>query len=315
VPAPIPAGAPVSVSVATVNNFSINVLGLVQINFDALTFTSTTGKKPTVNVGLSKTPFVLTGQIDFLQVLFEAIEALFQSGPSLSVDAEAITLSFEFAVPDVGMGIFDLSGIAIGVDVVLSLSTNPIEFHFHYAGPDNPFDLAIDLLGGGGYFMVDASDIAGTSITLSAQAGASVSLDLGVASGSISIMLGAFFMSSSSAGQGPLLGGYVRADGQLNVLDLITLHVSFYLGVTYAPEAGILWGECTVTVEVSLLFFHQSVSLTLRKQFPVKLPSVPLVEHARPLDARPLDALPPWPIPRDQILSAADWTTYTQAFA
>jgi len=194
--------------------------------------------------------------------------------------------------------------------VLLSLSTDPVEFHFHYAGPDNPFDLAVDLLGGGGYFLVDASDLANTAITLSAQAGASVSLDLGVASGSVSIMLGAFFQSSSTSGQGPLLGGYVRADGQLNILDLITLHVSFYLGVTYAPEAGILWGECTVTVEVSVLFFHQSVSLSLRKQFPVKLPSVPLLEHARPLDATP-----PWPIPRDQIMSPADWTTYTQAFA
>jgi hypothetical protein len=310
VPAPIPAGAPVSTMVATVNNFSLNVLDLVQINFDTLTFTSTTGKKPTVKVGLSATPFVLTGQIDFLQVLFDAIEALFDSGPAISVDDAAITLSFEFAVPDVGMGIFDLSGIAIGVDVILSLSTDPVEFHFHYAGPDNPFDLAVDLLGGGGYFLVDASDLLNTAITLSAQAGASVSLDLGVASGSVSIMLGAFFQSSSTSGQGPLLGGYVRADGQLNILDLITLHVSFYLGVTYAPEAGILWGECTVTVEVSVLFFHQSVSLSLRKQFPVKLPSVPLLEHARPLDATP-----PWPIPRDQIMSPADWTTYTQAFA
>ena len=57
------------------------------------------------------------------------------------------------------------------------------------------------------------------------------------------------------------------------------------------------------------------MTLTFRKEFPVKLPSIPLGDNARPaIHAADNTTLPPWPIPRDQIMSAADWTTYTQAF-
>jgi hypothetical protein len=320
--ASLAATPPQATTTATLNSFSLTIFNLVCINFSTFTFTAATGKKPVVQMTLDPTtPFALTGQIDFLQVLLDAIQAFFANGPLIAVDNDAITLSYTFAVPSIPMGMFNLSGIAIGVDVILSLATSPIEFHFNFAGPDNPFDLAVDLLGGGGYFTIDASDLANTAVTLAGQAGASVSLDLGVASGSVSIMMGFTFQTSSALGalqgDGPLLTGFVRADGELSVLDIISIHASFYLGVTYAPEAGILWGEASISVEVSLLFFHKTISITMRKQFPVKLKipglAVPQTPGLQFLN-RPADTAVS-PVPLNEILSAADWTNYASAFA
>jgi hypothetical protein len=66
------------------------------------------------------------------------------------------------------------------------------------------------------------------------------------------------------------LGGYVRAGGDLNVLDLITASVEFSLSLTYEDRSGTAWlvGECDITVEVDILFvIDVSVDIRLHEEF------------------------------------------------
>jgi hypothetical protein len=66
-----------------------------------------------------------------------------------------------------------------------------------------------------------------------------------------------------------LITGYVSAGGELTVLQLISMHIEFYLGLTYDFGRGVIWGEADYTVEVTLAFLHKSVTLTMRREFQV----------------------------------------------
>jgi hypothetical protein len=111
--------------------------------------------------------------------------------------------------------------------------------------------------------------------------------------------------------------GYIRADGELSILSLISLHVTFYLGLTYDFDSNTVWGEADVTVEVSVLCFDKSVTLTMRKQFDVQSPSHSVgahIERQLPADIMPRAQLPGRPA-FGAIMTESDWQTFAAAFA
>ena len=63
------------------------------------------------------------------------------------------------------------------------------------------------------------------------------------------------------------LTGYVRINGALSVLGLITVSVMFYLGLEYNVTTGKAWGEATLMVKVEVLFFSKTVAITTRREF------------------------------------------------
>jgi hypothetical protein len=88
----------------------------------------------------------------------------------------------------------------------------------------------------------------------------------------------------------------------------------FYLGLTYDFDSGALWGEADVTVEVSVLFFDESVTLTMRKQFAGPTPSHPAQVSDGRLVTQPTAELPGRP-PFASIMTESDWQTFANAFA
>ena len=87
------------------------------------------------------------------------------------------------------------------------------------------------------------------------------------------------------------LTGFLRADGNLSVLGIITLSMEFYLGFTYL-DPGQAYGEASVTVSISVLFFSTSVTASYKKT---------IGGGSDPAFA--------------QAVSAAAWTSYCEAFA
>jgi hypothetical protein len=86
------------------------------------------------------------------------------------------------------------------------------------------------------------------------------------------IMAGVYFkyQVGDVTGTSMKLTGYLRAGGSVEVLGLISLSVEFYLGFSYTHTDGQgskVKGDAIVTVEVDILFFHQSVSMTLHREF------------------------------------------------
>ncbi len=115
-----------------------------------------------------------------------------------------------------------------------------------------------------------------------------------VASANVHIMAGVY-LKLDFATQHSQLTGYLRAGGSANVLGLITLSVEFYLGFTFYPAGGgaacKIAGEASVTVEVDVLMFSASVSLSLRREF-----GDPTVSFA-------------------DLIAPGDWNEYCDAFA
>ncbi len=138
----------------------------------------------------------------------------------------------------------------------------------------------------------------------SLEFGAAVAIDLGVASGSVSIMAGIYFQfkqkelptgaPDGKVGNSVVITGYVRAVGELDVLGLIHITIEFYLGLTYADDgdAKRVEGVARVSVRVEVLFFSESISVEMRKEFGAGKD----------------------PFFGDQITSG-DWNTYCGAFA
>jgi hypothetical protein len=157
----------------------------------------------------------------------------------------------------------------------------------------------------------------------SIEFGGAVAFNLGVASGSVSVMAGIYFKlehkpeippsgstSAVPAHDAITLTGYVRANGSLNVLGLITISAEFYLALSYTNDGGknLVEGEASLTVEIDILFFSKSVTLTVHKSF--------AGPGSSSLAARTAAALPAGGSPSfgDQ-MSQDDWNTYCDAFA
>lgn len=83
------------------------------------------------------------------------------------------------------------------------------------------------------------------------------------------MMAGFYFQK---AGADFSLSGFFRANGNLSVLGIVSVSLEFYLGLTYAskgisPHGGTLWGQAKLTVEIEVLFFSTSVSISMEREF------------------------------------------------
>jgi hypothetical protein len=103
-------------------------------------------------------------------------------------------------------------------------------------------------------------------IQVSLEFGAAISINLGVASGGVSIMAGIYFSLQTVPQKQVQLTGFLRADGNLSVLGIIQISMEFYLAFTYL-DPGQCYGTATVSLSISVLFFSVSVSATMTKTF------------------------------------------------
>ncbi|HMJ06780.1 MAG TPA: hypothetical protein VK474_11035, partial [Chthoniobacterales bacterium] len=143
------------------------------------------------------------------------------------------------------------------------------------------------------FFAIDIGMAGVKLIEAALEFGASIALNLGVASGSATIMGGVYFQKSAA---GFALSAYFRAAGELSVLGLITVSVEFYLSLNYASKGapahgGKLWGQASLTVKIKIAFFSKSVSISIEREFAGS-------------DPKFLDTVSP-----------DDWTDYCGAFA
>ena len=63
--------------------------------------------------------------------------------------------------------------------------------------------------------------------------------------------------------------GYIRLQGELSILGIISASLTFNLQLAYHKEGGssIVWGEATLIVEIEVLFFSADVSVHCRREF------------------------------------------------
>jgi hypothetical protein len=256
-------------AVASINNFKVNLFGFIIVWFDELRFTSKSGSKPDVAVDLhpGSDAIAFGGPLEFVNTLRDIIPSNgFSDPPSLSITPSGISASYSLNVPSVQVGIFALEHVSLGAGFALPFDAKPVEVRFNFSERQRPFSLTVSLLGGGGFFAIGVGAEGVREIEAALEFGAALSINLGVASGSVEIKAGVYFHWTQTSVE---LAGYVRLHGELSVLGLISASITFNLQIAYLKENGhsVVWGEASVEVEIDILFFSFSVSVKCRREF------------------------------------------------
>jgi hypothetical protein len=279
--------------------FVLDLAGVIAVSFTGLSFTADSGRKMDVTAGTVKVAF--QGSLAFVNDLTKIIPGGgFSDPPYLDVEADHVEAGFTLDIPSIGVGVFSLQNISLGAAVTVPfVGVQPARLRFNFCTRENPFLLTVSLIGGGGFVAVGVGLDGLDMLEAAFEFGGNFALNLGVASGGVSIMAGIYFqvMKGDDATNTPdsaKFSGFVRICGAVEVLGLITVTVEFYMELAYENAGGHsrAYGDATLTVEVSVLFFSKSVSLSVHRDFAGSDPTI-----------------------QDQIGSLAVWNEYIDAFA
>ncbi|TAM81019.1 MAG: hypothetical protein EPN47_14155 [Acidobacteria bacterium] len=283
-----------------------SVIEVLVIKFKKLSFKSINGKKPDVSADLDAVEFA--GPLSFINGLKDLIPTDgFNDPPSLDVTPQGIEMGYSLGLPPVSIGLFNLSNVSLAARLNIYFTGDPITFEFDFCQEEQPFLLTVSLFGGGGYFGLTLTPAGIRRMAAEFEFGGSFSLNLGVASGGVYVMAGFSYAYTNGDTE---LTGYLRCGGSLEVLAIITVSVEFKMGLTYLSAGNKVWGRATLTVEVKVLFFSQSVDLTVEREF----------AGGGAQNAALYGAGAPYPVGAGPVnfadqMSAADWQLYCEAFA
>lgn len=265
------AGKPAGVDLTcSLEKFKINLVApanFIELTFDKVQFRISDGKKPDLDVIFNGIKFV--GPLSFVEKLKEIIPLDgFSDPPNLDISEEGIVANFSLPIPAVAVGVFSLENISVGAGFkVPFIGAHPLSVSFFFCTREAPFTLTVCMLGGGGFFGIELTPDGVHLIEAALEFGASLSIDLGVASGGVSIMAGIYFKWEDGSVE---LTGYLRIRGEVDVLGLIRASIELYLEFQYlavAGKPGKVWGRATIEIEIEIFFLCFTVSATAEKRF------------------------------------------------
>ncbi|WP_146617496.1 hypothetical protein [Arthrobacter globiformis] len=295
------ATAPPAVDVlAEIVDFDLNLIGdgsagLMRLMFRRIGFHAGSDGKSEVDVVFGGIGFL--GPLSFVDRLRELIPFDgFSDPPYVDVAPAGVTAGFDLALPNVSVGMFSLENISLGADARVPFLGDALTIGFHFCSKDAPFRLTVMCIGGGGWLGLRASPKGLVLLELGLEACACLSVDLGVASGSVSIAVGVYLRLEADKG---LLAAYFRIRGEVDVLGLISASITLELSLTYHFETGKLIGRASLVVEVEVLFFSASVEISVERKL-----------AGSNGDPTMYQIMPP-----DQDGMNPDWARYCDAFA
>ncbi|MEA2843976.1 MAG: hypothetical protein QOJ69_1647, partial [Actinomycetota bacterium] len=185
----------VSCSITPVDLRLIGPATFLILHFDKLEFSIEPGKKPDVNVVFRPGNGIeFAGPLTFVNTLRDIIPFDgFSDPPSLEVTAEGIKAGFDLGIPSLAVGILSLENISLGAHFSVPFIDESLEVGFNFCTRENPFRLTVMLFGGGGFFGITLTPDGVRILEASFEFGAAISINLGVASGGVSIMAGIYF--------------------------------------------------------------------------------------------------------------------------
>ncbi|NUU18537.1 hypothetical protein HP550_14875 [Cellulomonas humilata] len=294
------ASAPPAVDVvAEIVDFDLNLIGntdtaLMKLMFRRIGFHAGSSGKPEVDVVFGGMGFL--GPLAFVDRLRELIPFDgFSDPPYVDVAPDGVTAGFDLTLPNVSVGVFSLENIALGADARIPFLGDAMTVGFHFCSKDAPFRLTVMCVGGGGWLALRAAPKGLVLLELGLEACASLSVDLGVASGSVSIAVGVYLRLEADKG---LFTAYFRIRGEVDVLGLISASITLELSLTYHFQTGKLIGRASLVVEIEILFFSASVEISVERKL-AGSKGDPTMFQVMPPDAG----------------MNADWALYCDAFA
>ncbi len=281
---PFDASKPASLNgSARFEKFGIDLVPLLAVNFNYLEFKTGSSQKTDVKVDIdTNDPIKFQGALSFVNNLQSIIPStgFSDDGPYIELKPTQVTAGFNISIPNVEVGICMISNMSLGARVTLPFTGAPLTMGFNFCTRENPFLLTISCFGGGGFFMMVTTLKGLQSIEAAFEFGAAMSLNVGVASGGVSAMGGFYYkfeLVDVTVGEEveqigkSTLSGYLRINGHLSVLGMITVSLEFYLAFTAVFSDGgnkveKIEGFATVKVKVEVLFFSKTVKVTVRRE-------------------------------------------------
>jgi hypothetical protein len=269
--------------VGDLRNFRVTLIGknlglaaFITLMFNQLKFTTKSGNKPNVDVDIREVKF--EGVLAFVNSLKDYLK-LGNTGPSIDIQPTSVTAGFSIGIPTVGVGVLTIQNIAFGAGVMIPFTGNPARVRFNFCEREDPFLVTVMGLGGGGFFGIAVGFDGVEIFEMSIEVGASVALNLGVASGEVHAMAGFYYkLEKKTQAADPnnpdkpttydeiQLEAYIRLGGSVNVLGIASVSVEFYLGLKHENPPNELWGQASLTVEVEVLCFSKSFSFTVERR-------------------------------------------------
>lgn len=250
---------------AELRGFHLNLFPgapLMRLGFDRIAFRASSGRKPEVDVVFTGIEFV--GVLSFIETLKELIPFDgFADPPYLDVSSDGVTAGFDVALPNVAVGVFSLENISLGADTRVPFLGEAVTVGFYFCTREKPFRLTVMMIGGGGFVGIRLSPKGMVLLEMALEAGASLSVNLGVASGSVSVMVGVYLRLEAKAGS---LTGYFRIRGEVDVLGLISASITLELSLTYEFETGKMVGRASISIEVEVFLLSFSVSVSCERR-------------------------------------------------
>jgi hypothetical protein len=279
---------------AALDRFDIDLAVLV-LKFNRILFRTRSGRKPEIDVDFED--FEFDGPLRFIETLRDLIPLDgFADPPEVTVTPEGITAGFSQGLPNIAVGVFSLENLSLAAGFSVPFVGPPMSTWFRFCERENPARLTVSVFGGGFFFGIVA-DAKGLHVAEGAiEFGAAVSVNFGVASGSVSAMAGLYFKIEGST---VTLAGYFRMRGEVEALGIVSVCIELYLEMLYESGSNKCVGTATISIEVEVALFSTTVSITATKKF--------AGSGADPTLADVLDIKPD--------MTSDDWNAYCAAFA
>jgi hypothetical protein len=124
--------------------------------------------------------------------------------------------------------------------------------------------------GGGGWFAAELATDGYVGIDAGLEFGGQFGMDVGVASGSVYVRGGIYLQVVRTDDRTDVtLGGCITLGGELDVLGIISVSLTFDLTLEYRIRNGAdkMWGRASLVVEVDVLVFSGSVEIEVERTF------------------------------------------------
>jgi hypothetical protein len=242
------------------------------------------------------------------------------TGPYLDVTETGVEAGIGLAIPEIGVGVMTLSNLSLTAGLRLPFDGSRVTLTFTFSSRDNPFSLTIWGIGGGGFAAMTLSIDGVEGMEFSLEFGAAIGISIaGLASGKVELKAGINFKIETVNENGHdiqqcTLTAYIRLHGAVDILGLIEVSLTFYVGLSYVTNTRSLVGEATLTIEIDLVVFSESVELTVRKEIAGPGSSSGVASMSARGGDQPL-ALEPPRVTWSDLVTQTDWEQYCTSFA
>jgi hypothetical protein len=264
--------APTSNVRGDLRSFSLEFANVLVIDFGRLSFTSESGSPPALGVKVADVRF--SKDLRFLDKLRKYLPSP-ANGPRIAVTRSGIEAGYTLGIPDVALGVFLLQNLALSATVILPLGEGSVTVKFQVSSREHPFLVTVSAFGGGGFVALTFEGSQVKELEAQLSFGAACALNLGIASASVMVTANINIRYREGSSR---LEGFLRAVGELDVLGLVNISVELMLSIRYQSEtvqkavAGTVErryavGCAVVVVRVRVLFFSESITLSVERRF------------------------------------------------